>query len=305
MTNAARLSAPEQVPQPDELRTDIVRVCAGAGSQLGVSRSSLDSHSSCFAAGRPSRATRASISASPPGCSTGPPYTQTIENKDPLFFYSYAAALWIGGWRGPFLLDGVWFALAAVGIGLLMRELRLQRSAIVAGFFIYPLALSSGWYLAGESTLGGVAIAPFAAWLWLRGRFTASGVVLAVVMLLKLNLIAIGAAPIAAFLLLGAPAGRRLAHLLRGIGGLVGALAAAALVLALRGELSQYLYIIRYNAWYSGRSIATMVSSAARSTTSMSSSSTSRPLVDGSYRQPSSYSSCSPPRGCSSYDRAR
>jgi hypothetical protein len=178
-------------------------------------------------------------------------YSQTIENKDPLFFYSYAAALWIGGWRGPFLLDGVWFALAAVGFGLLLRELRLQGPAIVAGFFVYPLALSSGWYLAGESILGGLAIAPFAAWLWLRARFTASGVVLAVVMLLKLNLLAVGAAPIAAFLLLGAPEGRRFGQLLRSIGGLSGALAVAALVLAVRGELTQYLYVIQYNAWYS------------------------------------------------------
>jgi hypothetical protein len=180
-------------------------------------------------------------------------YSETIENKDPLFFYSYAAALWIGGWRGPFLLDGVWLALASIGFGLLLRELGLQRSAVVAGFFVYPLALSSGWYLAGESILGGLAIAPFVAWLWLRGRFTASGVVLALVMLLKLNLLAIGAAPISAFLLLGAPEGRRLGHLLRNIAGLTAALALAALVLAVRGELIQYFDVIQYNAWYSKR----------------------------------------------------
>ena len=77
-------------------------------------------------------------------------YAQMIENKDPLFFYTYAAALWIGGWRGPFLLDGLWFALAAMGFALFMRELRAPRSAVVASFFVYPLALSSGWYLAGR-----------------------------------------------------------------------------------------------------------------------------------------------------------
>jgi hypothetical protein len=80
-------------------------------------------------------------------------YSQTIENEDTLFFYTHAAALWIGGRRGPFLLDGVWFGLAAIGFSLLLRELQAPRAALVAGFFVYPLALSGGWYLASESML--------------------------------------------------------------------------------------------------------------------------------------------------------
>jgi hypothetical protein len=178
-------------------------------------------------------------------------YSETIENKDPLFFYTYAAALWIGGWRGPFLLDGAWFALAALGLALLLRELRAPRPAVAAGFFVYPLALSGGWYLAGQTMLGALAVAPFAAWLWLRGRFTASGAALAVVMLLKLNLVAVAAAPIAALVLLGEPAVRRVRAVGHAAAALAGTLGAAALVMALRGELRPYLDLVDYNVYYS------------------------------------------------------
>ena len=88
-------------------------------------------------------------------------YADVIENKDPLFFYTYADALGIGGWRGPFLLDGLWLAIGALAMGLLLRELRAPRAAVVAGFLVYPLALTSGWYLAGHSMLGALAFAPF------------------------------------------------------------------------------------------------------------------------------------------------
>jgi hypothetical protein len=178
-------------------------------------------------------------------------YSQTIENKDPLFFYTYATALWIGGWRGPFLLDGVWFGLAAIGFALLLRELRAPRAAVVAGFFLYPLALSGGWYLAGETMLGALAVTPFAPWLYVRGKSAASGVVLAVVLLLKLNLVIVAAAPIAAMAILGAPAARRWRALVLTFAGFAGTVAAAALVLAIRGELRAYLELVDYNVYYS------------------------------------------------------
>ena len=178
-------------------------------------------------------------------------YSETVENKDPLFFYSYAAALWIGGWRGPFLLDGIWLGLAGLSFALLLRELRVPRSAVVAGFFLYPLALTSGWYLTGQTMLGGLAVAPLAPWLWLRGRFAASGAVLATVMLLKLNLAAVAAAPMATFVLFGAPKGRRWRPIATGALGVSATLAVGALLLAVRGELRAYLDIIVYNVYYS------------------------------------------------------
>jgi len=159
-------------------------------------------------------------------------YSEVIENKDPLFFYTYADALELGGWRGPFLLDGLWLAIGALAMGLLLRELRAPRAAVVTGFLVYPLALTSGWYLAGLSMLGALALVPLIPWAWLRGRYVGAGALLAVVLLFKLNLAALVAAPLAALLLLGVPEGSRLRHAVRAGGGLVATLLGATLVLA-------------------------------------------------------------------------
>jgi hypothetical protein len=178
-------------------------------------------------------------------------YSETIENKDPLFFYTYAAALWIGGWRGPYLLDGVWLALAGVSFALLLRELRVSRAGIVAGFLIYPLALTSGWYLTGQSMLGALAVTPVVGLLWLRGRFAAAGAALAVVMLLKLNLAAVAVAPIAAFVAFGSAAASRRRAVAHAAAGTAAVLAVAAVTLAARGELRPYFDLVEYNAYYS------------------------------------------------------
>lgn len=179
-------------------------------------------------------------------------YADVVDPKDPLFFYTYAAAMWLWDWRGPFLLDGIWLGLAGLSIALLLHELRAPRSAVVAGFFVYPLALTAGWYQAGLTMLAALAIAPLPAWLWLRGRFVAAGALVATVMLFKLNLAAIAGASLAAFVVLGAPPeGSRARQVARAAAGLVAFLGAAAVVLAIRGELRGYLEMIAYNVHYS------------------------------------------------------
>jgi hypothetical protein len=178
-------------------------------------------------------------------------YADVFDNKDPLFFYTYAGALWLGGWRAPFWLDAVWLALAGISMLLLVREVQAPRSAVVVSFLVYPLALTAGWYLVGMSMLGGLAVAPLAPWLWLRRRYAAAGVVLVVVALLKLNLAPLAAAPLAPLLVLGAPEGVRRRALVRGALGLGGALVAAAAFLGIRGELRAYLETIEYNVHYS------------------------------------------------------
>ena len=55
-------------------------------------------------------------------------YSEVVDNKDPLFFYTYAGALWVGGWRGPFLLDAIWVGLAGVSVALLARAIGAPRS---------------------------------------------------------------------------------------------------------------------------------------------------------------------------------
>jgi hypothetical protein len=178
-------------------------------------------------------------------------YSQVVDNKDPLFFYTYAAALWIGGWRGPFLLDGIWLGLAALAVALLARELRAPRSVVVASFLVYPLALTSGWYLVGMSMLAALAIAPLAPWLWLRGNFAWSGAAVATAMLFKLNLAPVVAGPLLAFVVLGAPSSERSKSLVRAAAGLGSVFGAVGVILALRGELSSYLQTINYNFHYS------------------------------------------------------
>ena len=183
-------------------------------------------------------------------------YAEVIENKDPLVFYTFAGALWVGGWRGPFLLDGVWLAVAGLGLALLLRELRLPRTAVAAGFFVYPLALTAAWFYAGLTMLGGLALAPFVPALWLRRSYVASGAVLATVMLFKLNLALVVAAPVAALLLLGVPDGECWRQLVRAAGGAAATFAAGALVLLVWGGLREYLDSIVYNVDYANALLA-------------------------------------------------
>ena len=178
-------------------------------------------------------------------------YAEVFDNKDPLFFYTYAGALWVGGWRGPFLLDAIWVGLAGVSVALLARAIGAPRSAVVASFFVYPLALTAGWYLVGLSMLAALAVVPFAPWFWLRGRFVSAGVVVALVTLLKLNLAPLALAPLGALLALGAPEERRRRALAHGALGLGGALATATAFLGVRGELGGYLGAITHNVHYS------------------------------------------------------
>ena len=177
-------------------------------------------------------------------------YAEVFDNKDPLFFYSYAGALWVGGWRGPFLLDALWLGVAAVSMGLLLRELRAPRAVVVVGFFVYPLALTAEWYLVGMSMLGALAVAPLVPWLWLRGWCAAAGAAVVGAMLLKLNLAPLVAAPLVALLALRVPDTSRARSALRAALGAGCAVLVAAAVLALRGELRGYLEAVAYNVHY-------------------------------------------------------
>lgn len=177
-------------------------------------------------------------------------YADVFDNKDPLFFYSYAATLWIGGVRGPFALEVVWLGVGTVGMALALRALRVGQVAMVAGALIYPFALTAAWYGSGATMIPALALAPFALWFWARGSAFWAGVVVAIAMLFKLNLGLVVAAPLVALLALGV-GGPRLRRGLEAAGGWVGALAVMALLLGLRGELVPYLHTIAYNFDYS------------------------------------------------------
>jgi hypothetical protein len=178
-------------------------------------------------------------------------YADVVDNKDPLFFLTYSAALFAGGYRGPFALDSVWFALSSVSLGLLVRELRSPPSAVVGAALVYPLALAASWYRPGLSMLGALALSPFAGWLWLRGRFALSGAVAAVVMLFKLNLGLVVIAPLAAFAVIRVPKElSRRSQLIRAGGGVAATLGLGAAVLAAWGALGAYLEVVANNVHY-------------------------------------------------------
>jgi hypothetical protein len=177
-------------------------------------------------------------------------YADVIDNKDPLFFYAHAGALWIGGWKGPAALDALWLGVAALSITLLVRELGAPSSAVVAGFLMYPLALTASWYEPGLTMLGGLALAPLVGWLWLRGSFAFAGVFFGVVVLFKITLGLVAVAPVAALLLMGTPDGSRLRNATRAAVGLVSTVSVVAAFLAVRGELVRYVEVLSFNVRY-------------------------------------------------------
>jgi hypothetical protein len=180
-------------------------------------------------------------------------YSQVWDNKDPLFFYADAGALWVGGWRGPFLLDALWLAVAALSMLLLLRRLGHSLETQAVGFVVYPLLLTGQWYYAGYSMLAALALAPAATWLWARGNAATSGLVVAAAALFKINLLLVLVAGPLALVAVGVPDHRRRRHLLRGLAGLVLAGGLATAGLAALGELGGYVDTLRENTSYASR----------------------------------------------------
>ena len=177
-------------------------------------------------------------------------YADVIDNKDPLFFYAHAGALWIGGWKGPAALDALWLGASGSLVHAPAARARRAGPAVVAGFLLYPLALTASWYEPGLTMLGGLALAPLVGWLWLRGNFAFAGAILAVVVLFKITVGLVAVAPVAALLLIGAPDGPRLRHVARAALGFAGTISVAVAFLAIRGELVRYVEVLPFNVRY-------------------------------------------------------
>jgi hypothetical protein len=178
-------------------------------------------------------------------------YVNVFDNKDPLFFYSHAAALGIFGWAGPFLLDVIWVAIAAGSTLLLLRALGASWLTAGVGFVAYPLLLTGEWYYAGYSLLAALSFAPLIGWLWLRQRFALAGALFAVGLLYKVNLALVIASVPLAIVLLRPPARPLKLQVARAAIGAGAVLAATAIALALAGELHGYLETLVNNVSYS------------------------------------------------------
>jgi hypothetical protein len=86
-----------------------------------------------------------------------PLYEGVVDNKDPLFFYSLAAALRIGPAAAQ-LLDVLWFVCLAAGAWLLARSTMRATVAVVAGFVAAPIAVLGIAYQPGLTNLPGTAL---------------------------------------------------------------------------------------------------------------------------------------------------
>ena len=144
----------------------------------------------------------------------------------------------------------------ALGMGLLLRGAPRAERRDRRRVPVYPLALTSGWYLTGLTMLGALAFVPWIPWAWLSGRHVTAGVLVGAVLYFKLNLAAVAVAPLVAFVLLGAPVGPRVRQVARAAAGLVATLVAGALLLAIDAGFIAYLESIQYNAHYANGLLA-------------------------------------------------
>jgi hypothetical protein len=177
-------------------------------------------------------------------------YVDVFDNKDPLFFYTGAIAVWLVGWVGLSALDAIWLALGAISMAGLFRAIGAPRLLAAAAFLVYPLLLTGSWYYAGFSMLAALAFAPLVGWLWARDRWLEAGVALGLALGFKLNLALVLVAVPVALLVLDRPGSVR-AALLRAAAGAAAVVGALAVVLAVRGELGGYLTMQVDNVGYS------------------------------------------------------
>ena len=182
-------------------------------------------------------------------------YAGVWDNKDPLFYWTYAGALEAGGWRGPFLLDIVWVAIAAASIWLLLRLMGASRLVAAVGFVMYPLLLTGAWYYAGYSELAPLALSPALTWLWMRGNARTTGFMLGILLMFRLDYAPLFGCLLVGAALIGLPTNVRRKVIIASVT-LAATLGAALLVLALRAELSPYVQTMIDNARYSDAALA-------------------------------------------------
>jgi hypothetical protein len=179
-------------------------------------------------------------------------YRDVFDNKDPLFYFSQSFALWIAGWRGPFLIDIAWLTVASASTYLLLRALTGDRIVAVFGQLLYPLLLTGFHYYAADSETPALSLVPLFAYFVYRGRQNLAGLVGASTVLLRVNLLpVVGAIALGRFLFVREPESRRdVLALMRSAAAGIGLI---FLVLAVRGEAGAYVATLRQNADYASR----------------------------------------------------
>lgn len=184
-------------------------------------------------------------------------YTGVWDNKGALFYYSQAGEFMVAGWRGPFLADIGWVALAGVGIFLLLRAAGTSRLTVAVGTVVYPVMLTGLWYRVGEDVLPVLAPVALAAYFWLRGRAFMTGIVLGIIPFFGPQFSVLYVALIVGCVIARPPARAMVRGLVVRIA--AGVAAGAVVVggaMALRGELVPYVDTMRDNLRYPNRALA-------------------------------------------------
>lgn len=179
-------------------------------------------------------------------------YRDVFDNKDPLLYFSQSFALWVGGWRGPFLMDVAWLIVASVSTHLLLHLVTGDLVMAVFGQLLYPLLLTGFHYYAADSETPALSLLPLFAYLVYRGRPRVAGLVAAATLLLRLNLLPVVAAVAVGRFLFARTSrpGRELLVLLSSTAAGVGVI---FLILAWRGEGHAYVRTLWQNVDYSSR----------------------------------------------------
>src|SRR6266545_922392 len=186
-------------------------------------------------------------------------YSGVWDNKPPFFYYTAATSLDVAGWRGPFLIDVLWIAVAAICMWLLLETIGGSSWSRAVGLVVYPLLLTGSWYYAVYSELPTLALAPAFGWLWLRGSPSAAGAVLGVAAFFRPDygflFLALFVAPAVVRAIDGAALRR---NALRLLAGFAAAAAASVAVVAARGELTAYVATMRTNVGYPNQVLVQM-----------------------------------------------
>lgn len=178
-------------------------------------------------------------------------YTGVWDNKAALFYYAQAGEYLVAGWRGPFLADIVWVAIAVTGMALLLRDAGASRTVTAITAIAYPVMLTGGWYTAGSAELAFLAPATLVTYLWLSGRRLATGIALGVLPFFAPQLIPIYLGLLIAVTVVRRPERDRLrAIALRLVGGIAIGAGLAAAWLGVRGELVPFIDTMRGNLKY-------------------------------------------------------
>ena len=179
-------------------------------------------------------------------------YVDVFDNKDPLFYYADAAALGLLGWRGPFLLDIGWLAVAGAGAYLLLRALTGDFVVAVFGLLLYPLLITQINYYSGYTETPALGLLPVFAYLVYVRKPKLAGCLAAVLFFLKVTV-----TPVVAVIGLvglgfarGATSRRRAQDVLAFIAATAAAGAVILSVLALRGEAGAYFAALGENRTY-------------------------------------------------------